>query len=44
MKVRNMVVGRVWDGILCSSVREEGVDGEGVGSEESIVVYYESIK
>jgi hypothetical protein len=33
MKVRNMGMGRVWDGILCTCVNEEGGDGEGVGSE-----------
>jgi hypothetical protein len=40
MKVRSMVVGRVWDGILCVCVREEGVDREGVDSEESSLLSY----
>jgi hypothetical protein len=33
MKVRRMGVGRVWDGILCAYVNEEGGDGEGADSE-----------
>ena len=35
MKVRIMVVGRVWDGMLCEYVSEEGADGEGPDSEAS---------
>jgi hypothetical protein len=33
MKVWNMGVGRVWDGMLCVCVSEEGGDGEGTVSE-----------
>ncbi len=31
---------REWDGMLCSSVREEGGDGEGAGSEPSSLMSY----
>jgi hypothetical protein len=40
MKVRSMGVGRVWDGILCAYVSEEGGDGEGVSSEEPSLLSY----
>ncbi len=30
MKVRSVVVGRVWDCMMCVCVSEEGGDGEGV--------------
>ena len=40
MKVRSMGVGRVWDGMLCVSVSEEGGDGEGVGSEAPSLLLY----
>ena len=39
MKVR-MGVGRVWDGMLCTCVSEEGGDGEGVGSEVPSLLSY----
>jgi hypothetical protein len=35
MKVRSVVVRRVWDCMLCVFVSEEGGDGEGAGSETS---------
>ncbi len=35
MKVRNMDVGRVWDGILYECVSEEGGDGETTDLEPS---------
>jgi len=40
MKVRNMDVGRVWDGMMCTCVNEEGGDGEGVFSEPSSLLSY----
>ena len=42
MKVRNMVMGRVWDGMLCTCVSEEGGYVEGVDSEESSLLSYSS--
>jgi hypothetical protein len=39
MKVRIVGVGRVWDGMLCACVSEEGGDGS-----QAFVVYYESMK
>jgi hypothetical protein len=33
-------VGRVWDCMLCTDVREEGGDGEGVGSESTSLMSY----
>jgi hypothetical protein len=50
MKVRTVGVGRVWDCILCTSVSEEGGDGEGVRRDQKDhlcchtqeVVYYVS--
>ena len=40
MKVRSVSVGRVWDCMLCTSVSEQGGDGEGVGSEASSLLSY----
>jgi hypothetical protein len=40
MKVRNMGVRRVWDGILCACVSEEGADGEGAGRKVISVVIH----
>ena len=40
MKVRIMGVGRVWDGMLCTCVREVGGDGEGAGTEASSLMSY----
>jgi hypothetical protein len=40
MKVKIMGVGRVWGGILCASVSEEGGDGEGPDSEAPSLVSY----
>ena len=40
MKVRNVVLGRVWDCILCTCVSEEGGDGEGPGSEGTSLLSY----
>jgi hypothetical protein len=40
MIVRLVDVGRVWDCILCTDVREEGGDGEGVGSEATSLMSY----
>jgi hypothetical protein len=39
MKVR-MGVGRVWDGILCTYVREEGGNGQGSGSDDPSLLSY----
>jgi hypothetical protein len=35
MIVRSVGVGRVWDCILCTYVREEGGDGEGAAGSEA---------
>ena len=40
MKVRIVGVRRVWDCILCSSVSEEGEDGEGAVSETPSLLSY----
>jgi hypothetical protein len=40
MIVRRVGVGRVWDCRLCTCVREEGGDGEGVGSEVPSLLTY----
>jgi hypothetical protein len=40
MIVRSVGVGKVWDCILCTSVSEEGGDGEGTDSEEPSPVSY----
>jgi hypothetical protein len=40
MKVRNVGVGRVWDCMMCTSVSEEGGDGEGESSETPSLLSY----
>ena len=40
MKVRIMDVGRVWDGMMCTCMKEEGGDGEGAFSEPSSLLSY----
>ena len=40
MKVRSVGVRRVWDCMLCTSVSEEGGDGEGVDSEGPSLLSY----
>jgi hypothetical protein len=40
MKVRRVVVGRVWDCVLCTCVNEEDCDGEGTDSEASSLLSY----
>ncbi len=40
MNVRRVGVGRVWDCMLCTSVSEEGGDGESVDSEELSLLSY----
>jgi hypothetical protein len=40
MKVRRVNVGRVWDSMLCTSLSEEGGDGEGVVSEATSLESY----
>ncbi len=40
MKVRRVVVGRVWDCVLCTCVNKEDCDGEGTDSEASSLLSY----
>ncbi len=40
MNVRRVGVGRVWDCMMCTYVREEGGDGEGAVSEVSSLMSY----